>query len=232
LFDEAQSLLKHVCDNNLLQAHGVVGIFKAQRVGDDIQIMGDDGNVMATMFGLRQQVDKASVGSAPPYICMSDFIAPAGSGIDDYIGMFAVSTGFGCQELCDKYKADNDDYNVILLEAIADRLAEAFAEELHERVRKEIWGYAANESMDPSDMHKIKYQGIRPAPGYPTQPDHTEKLTMWDLMNVEKLTGIKLTESLAMYPPASVSGLYFAHPDSSYFAVGKINKDQVSNSHY
>lgn len=227
VFDEAQEMLQRIVKEGLLRAEGIVGIYRAQTSGDDIQVLDDDRRVLATLFGLRQQADKSSTGSNSPYICLSDFIAPAGSGVDDYVGVFAVSVGFGCKELCDKFKEDNDDYSVIMAKALADRLAEAFAEELHERVRKEIWGYVELETMDTADLHKIKYQGIRPAPGYPSQPDHTEKLTMWELMNIESLTGIKLTESLAMYPPASVSGLYFAHPSASYFAVGKICKDQV-----
>lgn len=141
--------------------------------------------------------------------------------------MFAVSTGFGVAELCSKFLADHDDYSVMMIKALADRLAEAFAEAAHEEVRKRVWGYARDESLLAADLHKIQYQGIRPAPGYPSQPDHTEKLVMWQLMEVEKHTGITLTESLAMVPPSSVSGLYFAHPKASYFAVGKIMRDQV-----
>jgi hypothetical protein len=149
------------------------------------------------------------------------------SGIKDYIGAFAVTCGLGCDELCASFKENLDDYNVIMVKALADRLAEAYAEALHEDVRRVHWGYAKAEHLEAKDLHQLKYHGIRPAPGYPSQPDHTEKLTMWDVMNAEANTGIALTESLAMTPAASVSGLYFGHPDSSYFSVGKITKDQV-----
>merc|ERR1712126_649104 len=162
--------------------------------------------------------------------CISDFVPPRKQARHDYIGMFAVSTGFGCQELCARFEADNDDYNSIMLSALADRLSEAFAEYLHHMVRTQLWGYSAGtETLQLEDMLRVSYQGIRPAPGYPTQPDHTEKRTMWRLMNVDGETGISLTESLAMCPAASVSGLYFANKQSNYFSVGKINKDQVED---
>ena len=158
---------------------------------------------------------------------MSDFIAPKSSGKTDYIGAFAVSCGFGCEEVCSKLRKENDDYKGIMMEAVADRLAEAFAELIHYKMRVELWGYAAGEKLTPEDMLKTKYQGIRPAPGYPTQPDHTEKNLMWKLLDAEKATGIELTDSLAMLPAASVSALAFANDCSTYFQVGKICKDQV-----
>ena len=158
---------------------------------------------------------------------MSDFIAPKSSGVTDYIGGFAVSTGFGCEEICKKLREQNDDYKGIMMEAIADRLAEAFAELLHYKMRTELWGYAPDEKLDYEDMLKTKYTGIRPAPGYPTQPDHTEKTFMWELLKADKEANIELTDSLAMLPAASVSALVFANPCSTYFQVGKICKDQV-----
>jgi 5-methyltetrahydrofolate--homocysteine methyltransferase len=179
------------------------------------------------IHGLRQQAEKEVKGE--PHLCLSDFIAPVSSGIADYIGLFAVSAGFGCKELVEKYEKDMDDYNVIMVKALADRLAEAFAEELHRRVRTEFWAYDSEENLGAGELHSIKYQGIRPAPGYPSQPDHTEKKTMWSLLNVEEEAGIVLTDSLAMDPAASVCGLYFMHPASTYFAVGKIQKDQVES---
>merc|ERR1712059_89291 len=181
------------------------------------------GNYTATFYGLRQQADRDS----STCFCISDFIAPKSSGVTDYIGTFAVSAGFGCESTCKKFEEQLDDYSVIMFKALADRLAEAFAEELHERVRQELWGYDRTETLDSEDLHKIKYTGIRPAPGYPVQPDHTEKTTMWELMRVEEQTGIQLSESLAMLPAASVSGIYFAHPQSNYFSLGKICEDQV-----
>ncbi|KAG1244902.1 hypothetical protein G6F68_015257 [Rhizopus microsporus] len=164
-----------------------------------------------------------------PYYCLSDFVAPKETGIPDYLGMFAVSTGFGCDELVEQYEKDGDDYNSIMAKALADRLAEAFAELLHEEVRKVEWGYASEEHLSSSELFSVRYQGIRPAPGYPSQPDHTEKQTMWNLGQIAEKTGITLTESLAMDPPASVSGLIFGHEQSKYFAVGKIEKDQIED---
>merc|ERR1712146_272030 len=183
--------------------------------------------VSGKLFGLRQQAEKVDLSD--PYFCISDFVAPKSSGVQDYVGMFAVCCGFGTEEACHKYEADHDDYNVIMLKAIADRLAEAYAEMLHEEVRREYWGYSADESLDPAEMHQLKYQGIRPAPGYPSQPDHTEKTFMWKHMDITAQTGIELTDSLAMHPAASVSGLLFAHPQAEYFATGKITADQVKS---
>lgn len=226
VYDDAQKLLKNIIGDGSLVAHGIVGFYPANSVGDDIEIYSDESRsqVLAKLYGLRQQAEKES---HDPFCCISDFIAPKETGVKDYIGMFAVTAGFGTEELCKRFQADFDDYNVILVKAIADRLAEAFAEELHERVRKDLWGYASDEYLEANDLHRIKYQGIRPAPGYPSQPDHQEKQTMWSLMGVEEATGIGLTEALAMTPAASVSGLYFANPKSHYFSVGKVEKDQV-----
>ncbi|KAK7077289.1 hypothetical protein SK128_014227 [Halocaridina rubra] len=226
VFDDAQKLLSEIIAEGSLTAHGIVGFYPANSAGDDIELYSDESRVQSIgkLYGLRQQAAKES---HDPFCCMSDFIAPKETGLKDYIGMFAVSAGFGTDELCSKFQKDYDDYSIILAKAIADRLAEAFAEELHERVRKDLWGYAGAEYLEVNDLHKIKYQGIRPAPGYPSQPDHQEKITMWNVMKVEELTGICLTEALAMTPAASVSGLYFANPNSYYFAVGKLEKDQI-----
>jgi 5-methyltetrahydrofolate--homocysteine methyltransferase len=224
LFGEAEAMLKDIVDNKKLTLRGIVGIYPANAVGDDIEIYEDEsrGRIQCRFFGLRQQAEKDD----PPYFCISDFIAPRDTGMVDYLGLFANSV-FGAEELAEKFKAEEDDFNNIMLQALADRLAEAFAERLHQIVRKELWGYAPDEDLSPDDLLKVKYQGIRPAPGYPSQPDHTEKRTMWDLMKVEEQTGMQLTESMAMMPAASVSGLYFAGKCSQYFAVGKITQDQV-----
>ncbi|KAJ1968005.1 hypothetical protein H4R35_006547, partial [Dimargaris xerosporica] len=230
LFDEAQTMLNDILRHDTLTASGIAGFYPANSVGDDIRVYTDESRseVAATFYGLRQQAEKDRE-SNEPYYCLSDFVAPEETGLADYIGLFAVSAGFGCEEMCRQYEADHDDYNAIMLKALADRLAEAFAEYLHAEVRKDFWGYAADEAMNTSDLLSIKYQGIRPAPGYPSQPDHTEKSTMWQLADIEQATGISLTESLAMAPAASVSGLYFAHPQAKYFAVGKVEKDQIAD---
>lgn len=220
-------MIDEIIKQNLLQARGIVGFYRANTINDDeIAVFDEDGNRLATFYGLRQQAEKDSHDDSP-YISLADFIAPIESGITDYIGLFVVSAGFGCRELCAKHLSQFDDYKDIMTKAIADRFAEAFAEELHLRVRREFWGYSCDEKLETSDLLKVKYDGIRPAPGYPSQPDHTEKETMWRLMDVKRQTGIELTESLAIMPAASTCGLYFAHPKSSYFAVGKIQSDQV-----
>jgi len=226
LYKDAQTMLESIIKNKLLKAKGIVGFFPASSVGDDIKVSDERGDHACTFYGLRQQAEKELNEC---FTCISDFIAPQSSGVQDFIGAFAVTAGFGCDEICRQYEEQMDDYNVILFKALADRLAEAFAEELHERVRVELWGYDRSESLANEDLLKIKYTGIRPAPGYPVQPDHTEKTTMWNLMKVKEKTGIELSESLAMLPAASVSGLYFAHPQSTYFSVGKIQKDQVED---
>eukprot|EP01097_Dermamoeba_algensis_P003885 TRINITY_DN2631_c0_g1_i1.p1 TRINITY_DN2631_c0_g1~~TRINITY_DN2631_c0_g1_i1.p1 ORF type:complete len:1278 (-),score=396.63 TRINITY_DN2631_c0_g1_i1:101-3748(-) len=227
LFDDANKMLKEIIAGKLLKAKGIIGFYPAQSVGDDIEVYEDEScqKKLATFYGLRQQSEK----DAGPYMCISDFIAPKSSGVVDYIGLFAVSVGFELETLTDKYEKDHDDFSSILAKAMADRLTEAFAEELHEKVRKELWGFAPNENLTTEELLKVRYQGVRPAPGYPSQPDHTEKLTMWKLMNIEESTGISLTSSLAMVPGASVSGIYFANPNSKYFAVGKIDHDQVQD---
>ncbi|XP_053722568.1 methionine synthase [Synchiropus splendidus] len=233
VFDDAQKMLNQVIEGSRLQGRGLVGFWRAQSDGDDIKVFHDCATVLrdtepiATFHGLRQQVEKDS-SSSEPYLCLSDFVAPIESGVADYIGVFAVGV-FGAEELSQQFLSQADDYSSIMIKALADRLAEAFAEALHARVRKELWGYCADESLEASDLHRIRYQGIRPAAGYPSQPDHTEKTTMWTLAGIQEKTGIGLTESLAMTPAAAVSGLYFSNPQASYFAVGKITKEQVED---
>ena len=226
LFDDANSLLEEIIKNKLLRARAVYSIFPANSVGDDIEVYTDEKrkNVVAHFLTLRQQVKKSS---GIPNIALSDFIAPKNSSKKDYIGTFCVSTGFGSDELCKKYEDDNDDYSSIMVKALADRLAEAFAEYLHKQIRTSIWGYAKDEATTNKDLIKEKYIGIRPAPGYPACPDHLEKSTLWKLMDVEKNIGVKLTESLAMWPASSVSGYYFANNNAKYFGLGKISNDQV-----
>ncbi|KAJ1956743.1 hypothetical protein IWQ62_005239, partial [Dispira parvispora] len=205
VYDEAQTMLRDLLEKDALRASGIIGFYPANSVGDDIQLYHDESrtNVAGTFYGLRQQAEKDR-DSNEPYYCLSDFVAPLESGISDYLGIFALTAGFGCNELSEQYTQDNDDYNSIMVKALADRLAEAFTEYMHERVRKDYWGYASEEGLAASDLLSVKYQGIRPAPGYPSQPDHTEKTTMWNLANVAEETGILLTESLAMTPAASV----------------------------
>jgi len=231
LYDDAQMMLKKIIEEQLLQANGVLGLFPANSVdNEDIEIYTDDDRkrVLTTLHTLRQQTERSN---NQPNLALADFIAPRESGIKDYIGAFAVTAGQGADKLVKQYEADHDDYNSIMVKALADRLAEAFAEHLHERVRKEFWGYSEDEKLINEELIKEKYIGIRPAAGYPAQPDHTEKPTIFKLLDVEKNAGITLTETYAMTPPASVSGLYFAHPESKYFNVGKIGKDQVLDYH-
>ncbi|XP_038670351.1 methionine synthase isoform X1 [Scyliorhinus canicula] len=232
VFQDAQNLLNTLIEEKRLTARGIIGFWPAQSVGDDIYLFAEDtfphtGEPVAKFHGLRQQADK-DTNSTEKYCCISDFIAPSDSVVPDYIGVFAVAC-FGAGLLSKQYEEDGDDYNSIMVKALADRLAEAFAEEMHARVRKEFWGYSPDESLGATDMHRIKYAGIRPAPGYPSQPDHSEKITMWKLASIEENTGIVLTESLAMTPAAAVSGLYFSSPQSMYFAVGKITQEQVED---
>lgn len=230
LFNDANSLLDEIIINKSLQANGIVGLFPANSVGDDIEIYTDDTRkgVLTVLHSIRQQTQKTAGAFN---LALADFIAPKETGIKDYIGSFAVTTSIGIEKLIEKFEKSHDDYNSIMVKAIADRLAEAFAEFLHQKVRKEYWGYQPDESLANDELIKEKYRGIRPAPGYPAQPDHTEKKIIFDLLNVEKHTSIKLTESMAMYPAAAVSGLYFANPESKYFNVGKIGKDQVMDYH-
>ena len=225
LFEDAQMMLRQVIDQRLLKATAIIGFYPANSVGDDIYVYADDKRTdqpLAVFHGLRQQME---VEGQKHYMCISDFVAPVG--IQDYIGVFATSAGFGCEKLCEQFDEDHDDYNSIMIRALADRLSEALAEKLHLDVRRAYWGYRPEEALSTQEILKVSYDGIRPAAGYPTQPDHTEKLTMWKLLNIEENTGISLTDSLAMVPAASVSGLYFAHPQSCYFSTGKIQKDQV-----
>jgi len=225
LHNDALKLIDEIIENKTLQANGVVGIWPANSVGDDIEVYSPDGSgaTLGTFHTLRQQEERED----PTYYALSDFIAPKSSGKTDYIGAFAVSAGFGCEDVCAELRRQNDDYKGIMMEAVADRLAEAFAELLHLKMRTELWGYAPDEKLTPDDMLKTKYVGIRPAPGYPTQPDHTEKRFMWDLIKADKTADIILTDSLAMLPAASVSALVFANECATYFQVGKICKDQI-----
>ena len=225
LFDDAQSLLKEIVDRKLLTARGVYGFFFANSVGDDIELYGDErrSEVLTTLHTLRQQSEKPA---GQFNLALADWIAPKSAGRIDYVGAFAVTSGIGIEALCGRFEKDLDDYNSIMTKALADRLAEAFAEFLHQQARKD-WGYGAREQLDYQDLIRERYRGIRPAPGYPACPDHTEKRLLFDLLEVEKHTGIYLTESFAMYPASSVSGFYFAHPGGKYFAVGKIGRDQV-----
>ncbi len=225
LFADAQVVLKHLVANRLVTASGVFGFFPANSVGDDLEIYTDESRseVRAVLYSLRQQVDK---GPETINYALADFVAPKESGLPDYVGAFAVTSGHRMKELVLQYKADNDDYNAIMVEALTDRFAEAFAEKLH-KIARDAWGYGRLEQLTTEDYIREKYRGIRPAPGYPACPDHTEKQTIWDLLKVQAAAGIELTESYAMYPASSVSGLYFSHPQSRYFPVGKIDKDQV-----
>jgi 5-methyltetrahydrofolate--homocysteine methyltransferase len=227
IFSEANAMLDGMIAENLITARGVYGLFPASAVGDDVELRasGTRENVHEQFHFLRQQANKEG---NEPCRSLADFIAPKEIGLRDHIGAFAVTSGIGLKELCDGFRAKHDDYNAIMAEAIADRLAEAFAECLHKRVRDE-WGYGRAEALSTDDLIHEKYRGIRPAAGYPACPDHTEKATLWRLLDVESNTGMKITESFAMWPGSSVSGLYFAHPESRYFSLGKIGRDQVAD---
>ncbi len=229
LFTDANALLDRIIEKNLIIARGVYGFFPASAVGDDIELYTDATHekVLERFHFLRQQANREG---SEPCRSLSDFIAPKEIGLPDHIGAFAVTSGIGLKELCDRFRADNDDYNAIMAEAVADRLAEAFAECLHKRVRDE-WGYGFAENLSPADLIQEKYRGIRPAAGYPACPDHTEKGTLWRLLDVKANTEMLITESFAMWPGSSVSGLYFAHPESRYFSLGKIDRDQVADYH-
>jgi 5-methyltetrahydrofolate--homocysteine methyltransferase len=230
LFRDAQAMLKRIIDEKWFTAKGVVGFWPAQAVGDDIAVYADEDRAeeIARFHTLRQQIKKSN---GKPNLALSDFIAPLnknGEG-QDYIGAFAVTAGHGELEIARKFKDAGDDYSSIMATALADRLAEAFAEALHKKVRTELWGYAADEVTTTQELIEEKYQGIRPAPGYPAQPDHTEKATLFRLLDAGNKAGMALTESYAMTPPASVSGLYFGHPGCHYFGVGKIDRDQIED---
>jgi 5-methyltetrahydrofolate--homocysteine methyltransferase len=227
-------LLGEIVSRKLIQPRGIYGFFPANRVGDDVELYTDESRakVLTKFHFLRQQIEK---GDGTPNWCLADFVAPKHRtsiiehpSSNDHIGAFAVTSGHGLKEIVEKYKADHDDYNAIMAEALADRLAEAFAEYLHKQAR-ETWGFGKDERLATGDLIEEKYRGIRPAAGYPACPDHTEKGILWDLLDAEKHTGIKLTESFAMWPGSSVSGLYFAHPESRYFAVGKLGRDQIED---
>ncbi|WP_210473224.1 methionine synthase [Vibrio crassostreae] len=227
LFKDANDLLDRVEKEKLLEARGMCAMFPANSVGDDIEVYTDESRteVLKVLHNLRQQTEKPKGFN----YCLSDYIAPKESGKADWIGGFAVTGGIGERELADEYKAKGDDYNAIMIQAVADRLAEAFAEYLHKEVRKDIWGYSPDEDLSNDDLIREKYQGIRPAPGYPACPEHTEKGTLWELMDVEKAIDMSLTSSYAMWPGASVSGMYFSHPDARYFAIAQIQQDQVDS---
>jgi 5-methyltetrahydrofolate--homocysteine methyltransferase len=229
IFADANALLARIIEKNLITARGVYGFFPASAVGDDVELYTDEtrSKVLERFHFLRQQSNKEG---SEPCRSLSDFIAPKETGLHDHIGGFAVTSGIGLKEVCDQFRAENDDYNAIMAEAVADRLAEAFAECLHKRVRDE-WGYGREEGLSSSDLIEEKYRGIRPAAGYPACPDHTEKGPLWQLLDVQANTGMLITESFAMWPGSSVSGLYFAHPESRYFSLGKIDSDQVADYH-
>ena len=226
LFEDAQIMLKKILKNKSLKAKAIFGLFPANSVGDDIEIYESEkrDKVKATFLTLRQQLQKRE---GEPNISIADFVAPRDLNIDDYLGCFCVSTGFGADELSKEYEDKIDDYNSIMVKALADRFAEAYAEYLHKEIRINKWGYNKSEKLDNKELIKESYKGIRPAPGYPACPDHLEKATIWKLLDVEKAIGVKLTESLAMWPASSVSGYYFANEKSKYFGLGNINEDQL-----
>lgn len=227
LFEDAQQMLNKIISEKLLEARAVFGIFKANTINDDdIIIQNSEFKIQNYFRTLRQQSQKAK---GKPNIALADFIAPKETGIQDYIGCFCVSAGFGTAELAAKYVADHDDYNAIMVKALADRLAEAFAEYLHKEVRTNYWGYASEENLTNEDLISEKYNGIRPAPGYPACPDHLEKRTIWKVLNVNENIGVELTQHMAMWPAASVSGYYFANPEARYFGLGKIKEDQIED---
>jgi 5-methyltetrahydrofolate--homocysteine methyltransferase len=230
LFKDAQNMLSKIVSEKWFTAKGILGIFPANTINDDdIEIYSEplaQNPKPKTFLSLRQQSQKTA---GAPNIALADFIAPKDSGVQDYMGCFCVTTGFGVDEKATEFEKQLDDYNAILTKALGDRLAEAFAEYLHLKVRKEIWGYASDEQLSNQELIKENYKGIRPAPGYPACPDHLEKPTIWDILKVEENIGVKLTESMAMWPASSVSGYYFAHPESKYFGLGKIKSDQVAD---
>jgi 5-methyltetrahydrofolate--homocysteine methyltransferase len=223
LYKDAQQLLKRIYSEKMLEGRAIFGLFEANSVNDDdIEIT--IASEKAHFRTLRQQSKKPE---GRHNLALADFVAPKESGVKDYMGCFCVSTGFGTAEMATKFEAENDDYNSIMIKALSDRLAEAFTEYLHEQVRKTYWGYAGDENFNNDELIKENYKGIRPAPGYPACPDHLEKETIWKLLQVKEQIGVELTESLAMWPAASVSGYYFANPEARYFGLGKIKKDQV-----
>ncbi len=229
LWEDGQRMLDTLIAEKWLSASGVIGLFPANAIGDDdIEVYTDESRheVLTTLRELRQQSEHRP---GVPHRSLADFVAPKDTGLRDYVGAFAVTAGLGISAKIKEFKDALDDYSAILLESLADRLAEAFAERLHERVRTEFWGYQPDEELDREALIKEKYVGIRPAPGYPACPEHTEKQTLWELLDVKANTGIELTESMAMWPGASVSGWYFSHPQSQYFVVGRLGRDQVED---
>jgi 5-methyltetrahydrofolate--homocysteine methyltransferase len=228
LFKDGQAMLKRAIAEKWLTARAVIGLWPAQAQGDDVAVYANEarGKPLAIFHSLRQQVARESDA---PNLALADFVAPRDSRRVDYLGGFVVCTGFGEEVQSKRFEADKDDYSAILLKSLADRLAESFAERMHQRVRKEFWGYALDEKFTNAELIAEAYRGIRPAPGYPAQPDHTEKGTLFGLLDVEAKIGVKLTENYAMWPGSSVSGLYFSHPESRYFGVGKIERDQVED---
>ncbi|HSD26054.1 MAG TPA: vitamin B12 dependent-methionine synthase activation domain-containing protein, partial [Vicinamibacteria bacterium] len=229
VFDDAQAMLKRLVEGGGLRARAVHGFFPANAAGDDIEVYADEarGGLLGTVHTLRQQADK---GEEEPTYALADFVAPRESGLADWIGAFAVTTGLGAEELAAAHEKEHDDYAAIMVKALADRLAEALAEWLHRRARAD-WGYGRDESLSIEELIREKYRGIRPAPGYPACPDHSEKRLLFDLLGGEERVGIRLTETFAMRPAASVCGFYFAHPQARYFALGKIGRDQVLDYH-
>jgi 5-methyltetrahydrofolate--homocysteine methyltransferase len=228
LYADAQQMLERIAAENWFRAEAVIGLWPANGEGDDVLVFDDEARSepIAVLHTLRQQLARRE-GRAN--VALADFVAPRASGLRDYIGAFAVTAGIGEDAVVERFKRANDDYSAIMAKALADRLAEALAESLHRRVRREFWGYAADETLAPADLVAEKYRGIRPAPGYPAQPDHSEKATLFALLDSERTIGVRLTESFAMWPGASVCGLYFSHPESHYFGVGRIERDQVED---
>jgi 5-methyltetrahydrofolate--homocysteine methyltransferase len=228
LYDDARRMLRTIIREHWLTARGVVGLFPANANGDDISVYTDDSRaqVRLRLHHLRQQKD---LPEGKPHAALSDFVAPVESGRRDYIGAFAVTAGLGIEAQLARFTAAHDDYSAIMLKVLADRLAEAFAERLHERVRREYWGYAPDEQLGAEQLIREEYRGIRPAPGYPACPDHTEKAALWQLLDPIHHAGITLTESYAMHPGAAVSGWYFSHPQARYINVGRIDRDQVED---
>jgi 5-methyltetrahydrofolate--homocysteine methyltransferase len=227
LFADANAMLDQLEKDQSVRCAGIVGLFPANAVGDSIEVYTDESRteVKKVLHHLRQQSEKQGF----PNYCLADYVAPKESGKPDWIGAFAVTGGIGEEAIAKAYKAEHDDYNAILIQAVCDRLAEAFAEYLHEQVRKVHWGYAPDEALSNEELIRENYRGIRPAPGYPACPEHTEKGSIWELLDVEQAIGMQLTESYAMWPGAAVSGWYFSHPDSKYFAVAQIQPDQVED---
>jgi 5-methyltetrahydrofolate--homocysteine methyltransferase len=228
LYADARKMLRTVIREQWLQARAVIGLFPANSIDEDVELYVDDARTqpLVRVHFLRQQKD---LPEGKPHGALADFVAPKGSGVRDYFGAFALTAGIGIEPHLQRFEAAHDDYSSIMLKVLADRLAEAFAERLHERIRREFWGYAPEEKLGNEQLIREEYRGIRPAPGYPACPDHTEKATLWRLLDVDRNAGIALTESYAMYPTAAVSGWYFSHPQSRYLAVGRIDRDQVED---